>query len=1212
MSESQQPSTGRDVPDLSETVVDGSAQLAQVAPVQEGRYLVYGEVARGGMGAILRGHDPVLHRDLAIKVLRDDSAQSPAARQRFREEAQIGGQLQHPGVVPVYELGAFPDGRSYFTMKFVEGVTFAKLLRERSSLEQERSRCLKIFEQVCQTLAYAHARGVLHRDVKPHNVMVGAFGEVQLMDWGLARLANVAEKQTAVGALPAVDLGRAGSSVGETRHGDVLGTPAYMAPEQAQGDLARLGPAADVFSLGAILCEVLTGKPPYSGADASAVLEQARRGDLAEARERLSACGADAELIALAQRCLEVDSAARPANARQVAAAVETYLARVEERARQAELERTAAEARVTEARMTAAAERRARRLTLGLAGAVLLLVLGGGAVAWVQQRRHEEQLARRRETADKVHAALERGRELLAQGWRDHDAFQLKAAQVEAVRALEIAGGEASPEVRQLAAAFDAELRQRLEQYEKNRVLLAALLDVSEPRETGNPSEDGTRLSRQRSADEQYALAFRRWGLDLDNSPENARLREQPTAVVQEIIAGLDGWLVERLHKKTQRPWQPLQRLADALDRSEPRRRLRALLTGATSAPEQIADALLPSSAWWELLRGPRWRRQLELPGKLDPATEPVLSVVLWARTCAGLGLPGEAERVLRLALATRPDQVVLLDALGKLMEQQGRYRESIEYFRAIRAARPGLGIALGQVLLRQRRFSESEAVLRDLCARRPDSAETLFHLGNTLRVQRKFDEAVSSYRRALQLEPKYVDALCNLGITLGLQAQHAESAAMFRTAIALRPDDADLHNNLGIALRDQKQPLEAVAALRQAVQLKPELPEPHSNLGLALKDLGDVAASEAALRKALALSPRSSVTVYNLGLTLKAAGKLPEAEAAFRRVLELRPDDTEARNDLAIVLNALRRTDEAIAVYRQAIELRPDFAKAYNNLGNALRDRQRLDEASVVLRKAIELQPDFAEAHNNLGNVFRSQQKNDEAAVAYRRAISLKPSMAEPHFNLAMILYERKELSEALLEFRRAEGLLPGHPLIRDMRQKTERLAQRDAELPAILSGKERPRDPRHAVEMAEISAYREHYRTATRLYADAFKGDARLADNLALEHRSRAARAALLSAAGKGKDASGLEPKERGRLRTLARDWLTADLKAYREVADRNKAERRIIRERLRGWFNEDTGFVRSEKALAELEQAERDSWQQLWREVRELLQRLDGDK
>ena len=155
-------------------------------PATAGRFVITGEIARGGMGIIYRGHDPDLGRDLAIKVLKPEWADQPDIAAMFLGEARICGRLQHPGVVPIHEVGMMGDGSPFIAMKFVEGQTFAWLLAERGRSAHELQRVLRIFEVVCQTLAYAHSRGVVHRDLKPSNIMVGPFSEVQVMDWGLA------------------------------------------------------------------------------------------------------------------------------------------------------------------------------------------------------------------------------------------------------------------------------------------------------------------------------------------------------------------------------------------------------------------------------------------------------------------------------------------------------------------------------------------------------------------------------------------------------------------------------------------------------------------------------------------------------------------------------------------------------------------------------------------------------------------------------------------------------------------------------------------------------------------------------------------------------------------------------------------------------------------------------------------------------------------
>jgi serine/threonine protein kinase len=179
----------RDPADGDSVVVQ--SQSSELPSKADSKYQLHGEIARGGMGAILKGRDTDLNRDLAIKVLLESHKDKPEVVQRFVEEAQIGGQLQHPGIVPVYELGQFADERPYFSMKLVKGQTLAALLAERTSPADDRARFLGIFSKICETLAYAHSRGVIHRDLKPANIMVGAFGEVQVMDWGLAKVLGV-------------------------------------------------------------------------------------------------------------------------------------------------------------------------------------------------------------------------------------------------------------------------------------------------------------------------------------------------------------------------------------------------------------------------------------------------------------------------------------------------------------------------------------------------------------------------------------------------------------------------------------------------------------------------------------------------------------------------------------------------------------------------------------------------------------------------------------------------------------------------------------------------------------------------------------------------------------------------------------------------------------------------------------------------------------
>lgn len=351
----------------------------------DSRYQIHGEIAQGGMGAVLKGRDIDLGRDLAIKVLLDRHKDNPEHIERFVEEAQIGGQLQHPGIAPIYELGQFEDERPFFTMKLVKGETLAAILAKRKAPAEDIPKLVGIFEQICQTMAYAHSKGVIHRDLKPANIMVGAFGEVQVMDWGLSKVlqsGGVADERKSIDRDVSIvatrrSTGSEGSGIGsDTMDGSIMGTPAYMPPEQAHGETDRLDTRSDVFGLGAILAQILTGSPAYIAESNSEVLRLARRANLDDCYQRLDASSADAELKSICKQALSAEPIDRHHDASELSAEITAYLEGVQDKLKETELARVEAETRTEE-------EKKRKRLYLGAAGliACALVVTVGMAV---------------------------------------------------------------------------------------------------------------------------------------------------------------------------------------------------------------------------------------------------------------------------------------------------------------------------------------------------------------------------------------------------------------------------------------------------------------------------------------------------------------------------------------------------------------------------------------------------------------------------------------------------------------------------------------------------------------------------------------------------------------------------------------------------------------------------------------------------------------
>ncbi len=310
----------------------------QQAPTySSSRFRIVRQHARGGLGVVFVAEDQDLRREVAMKQIRDDRADYEEYRIKFVHEAEVTGQLEHPGIVPVYALGVDAKGRPYYAMRFVRGEDLQTRIRSfhaNRSLSKlgfdgsELRGLMRRYIDICNAIQYAHDRGVLHRDLKPGNVMLGKHGETLVVDWGLAKAIgdpNELDPTATVAPDTELPVGRSGTASGtETQAGTFIGTPAYAPPEQVLGQLEKLGPRSDVYSLGAILYELLTGKVPVSGTTVAEVITNATTGNYPAPRNIDAAI--PKALEAICRRAMEVDPADRYASASMLRSDVENWL----------------------------------------------------------------------------------------------------------------------------------------------------------------------------------------------------------------------------------------------------------------------------------------------------------------------------------------------------------------------------------------------------------------------------------------------------------------------------------------------------------------------------------------------------------------------------------------------------------------------------------------------------------------------------------------------------------------------------------------------------------------------------------------------------------------------------------------------------------------------------------------------------------------------
>jgi tetratricopeptide (TPR) repeat protein/tRNA A-37 threonylcarbamoyl transferase component Bud32 len=949
------------------------------------RFRVLRPHARGGLGAVFVALDTELKREVALKQIREEYADDAFSRQRFIAEAEITGGLEHPGVVPVYGLGAQADGRPYYAMRFIKGDSLkeavARFAAMAGSRELELRRLLRRFLDVCNAVDYAHSRGVIHRDIKPANIIVGKHGETLVVDWGLAKTVGHADPSAGERT---VAPSSSGSS--ETLPGSPLGTPAYMSPEQALGDLERVGPRSDVYSLGATLYCLLTGKPPFENEDLGVILRAVEEGKFLRPRQVVPSVEAALEAICLKAMATKPED--RYPTPRAMADDLERWMA--------GEPVSAWSEPLAQRARRWA---RRNRTAVATLAASVLVALAGTAGVLAVQTHANGElkqanvALSAANERVTKANADLKAANE------REKERFDL------AMEAIKLFHGEVGDDLVLKADQFKA-LRDKLLEgaadfYGKLEGLLKEQRDRASRGAMGNAYFELGVLT-DKIGNRTAALAVHEKGLavrvDLASSAA-ADVRAQG-----DVARSLHA--IGTLLEETGNQPAALARFLEARD---------VLVGLPLSGPGADRRRALLGTVY---LRIGSVHQNTGQAAAAMPAYKQSVEIL----TRLADDKPDDTDFRSRLAMAH--------NSIGLLQAQTAEPDEALESYRLAREIQQKLADRDPAVTEFQIQVASTEQNMGFLQARTGKLTEAMESYGRALLIEQKLADlnpAVTNFRSRLALTHN------SIGLLQARTAAPVEAMKSYRRALAIEQklvDDnsavtnfriqlASTHNNVGALLVQTARPAEAMEEYRRAFAIEQKLADDN--------------------RTVTGFQRKLALTQTRIGNLQSRRGETAEAMESYRRALaieqklvDLEPTVTEFRHGLALahhrignLQSRLGKPAGAMASYRRALaieqkladdnptvtEFRKTMAETHHEIGEVQSKTGKPAEAVESLRRAVlieqklvDLNPtvtqfrrDLALSFNDLGVLQSRTGQTAEALESFRTALDVRQKLAE-----------------------------------------------------------------------------------------------------------------------------------------------------------------------------------------------------------------------
>lgn len=1003
------------------------------------RFQILRPHAKGGLGQVSVARDQELHREVALKEIQPKHADNPVSRERFVLEAEITGGLEHPGVVPVYGLGQYPDGRPFYAMRFIRGDTLKEALERFHAppprplpptpyggsetptvieprppqgqkappapqpdthyvsrdafLSLEFRRLLRRFIDVCLAVEYAHSRGVLHRDLKPGNIMLGKYGETLVVDWGLAKAVGRKDIYTEEATLrPSSAL----SSSGQTLHGSAIGTPAYMSPEQAVGRLEDLGPATDVYSLGATLYHLLTGKPSQQGT-ARVIIQRVEKGDFIRPRQIAPGVPPGLEAICLKAMCLRPEG--RYKSAQDLADDVEHWLADEPVSALpETRTERTARWLRRHRAWAQAAAIALVLVSVVSVSAAALVnSARARTATALVSEKKANAQALRMFAEARQAVDTWQTG---VSQVFKNYPNLQRVNARLlqEAARNYDRLAQEQSdtPELKAesaLAYVRLGDVRRGLSEFDSAEKAYAAAEAIFETisRDTGNPefslqlANSRARLGSIRSdlgqdaqAKTSYDQAIASLAALAEQSPPSSTYRRSKAAVLVNLTF---------LLMKTGNLEEAAQNAREATE-------LYAEVARQEGDARSLHDLASARTTWGEVL------------GMLGRTAEaiPLLQQAIAAFDEA-VTADTDAPELLEGRAAARIQFANTLRAIGPETEEVDAYRAALEDYRTLLKALPDVPV-----------YRENLALTRT------DLAQLLHSAGGNHAAKEELQPALQEFTELFQFLP-------------AVPRYHEERAVVLST--------------LGRVLMELDENADAETSFRESLKL-------YDNLVKSFPDVPDY-------------RERRGITRSGLARLLKKQDQAPAAKKLFgdatldfQAAVSANPDSVLARDGFAQGLvhfgNFLWESgdrEEATSRYREALSLRKTMTTEPEHLCRLagllshcldpkLRDPARAVQLSEQATKAAPKNPSGWSA---LGAAHYRAEAWEASIQALGKAIGLRTGdRSADSFWLAMANFRKGSAEEAKAAFERAQASMksnrPGDPELIRLRSEAAEL--------------------------------------------------------------------------------------------------------------------------------------------------------------------------